>query len=163
MKKTLLLILLASCLVSQPVHASNGIVIGQQIASVLNADFSTSVLAVQEAITTEETIATSNKAEPDKQTGTTTSTPKLTPEQREDRKQMLPVILLLLIGVAILGGIIFLVVILLGSRARRIVRKPLPTASLRNPLWYLKPNAANASDSENSPESFDEPPESDHE
>ncbi|TWT59865.1 hypothetical protein [Rubinisphaera italica] len=65
----------------------------------------------------------------------------LSPEEREKRdkgKQMLPVFWILLIGIAILGGLLVLMAIYLGSHARRIARKPSPSAKLKNEYWYLQ-------------------------
>ncbi len=82
---------------------------------------------------------------------------KLTPEQQERRKQMLSASWIMLIGVAILGGILLLIVFIIGSRLRRIARKPLPDAPLRDPMWYLKNKAPQT------PGTAEEPADSDHE
>ncbi len=66
-------------------------------------------------------------------------TQELTPEEKERRKNYLSLGWILLIGVALLGGILLLFVLYLGSSARRLARKPLPPAPLRDPLWYLRP------------------------
>jgi len=91
-----------------------------------------------------------------KESGKKTKKTKLTSEQREERKQMLPVVWLLLFGVSLLGGIMILLIFLFGSRARRIARKPLPAAPLRNPLWYLKPQSKPLSESSNEPPETDQ-------
>ncbi len=82
---------------------------------------------------------------------------KLTPEQQERRKQMLSASWIMLIGVAILGGILLLIVFIIGSRLRRIARKPLPDAPLRDPMWYLKNKAPQTQGT------AEEPADSDHE
>ncbi len=81
----------------------------------------------------------------------------LTPEQQERRKQMVSASWIMLIGVAILGGILLLIVFLFGNRVRRIARKPLPDAPLRDPMWYLKNKASDTS------ELTDEAADTDHE
>ncbi|WP_339750050.1 hypothetical protein [uncultured Rubinisphaera sp.] len=66
---------------------------------------------------------------------------ELSPEEREKRekgKQMLPVFWILLIGIATLGGLLVLIAIYLGSRARRIARRASPSAKLKNEYWYLQ-------------------------
>ncbi len=85
------------------------------------------------------------------------SNQNLTPEQQERRKQMISASWIMLIGVAILGGILLLIVFLFGNRIRRIARKPLPNAPLRDPMWYLKNKANDTS------ESTDEAADTDHE
>ncbi len=82
---------------------------------------------------------------------------KPTPEQQERRKQLISASWIMLIGVAILGGILLLIVFLFGNRIRRIARKPLPNAPLRDPMWYLKNKANDTS------ESTDEAADTDHE
>ncbi len=82
---------------------------------------------------------------------------KPTPEQQERRKQMISASWIMLIGVAILGGILLLIVFLFGNRIRRIARKPLPNAPLRDPMWYLKNKANDTS------ELTDEAADTDHE
>ena len=81
----------------------------------------------------------------------------LTPEQQERRKQMISAGWIMLIGVAILGGILLLIVFLFGNRIRRITRKPLPDAPLRDPMWYLKNKASDT------PDLNDEAADTDHE
>jgi len=85
------------------------------------------------------------------------SNQKLTPEQQERRKQMISASWIMLVGVAILGGILLLIVFLFGNRIRRIARKPLPDAPLRDPMWYLKNKANDTS------ELTDEAADTDHE
>ncbi len=82
---------------------------------------------------------------------------QLTPDQQERRKQLLSASWIMLIGVAILGGILLLIVFLFGNRLRRILRKPLPDAPLRDPMWYLKKKASDTS------ELTDEAADTDHE
>ena len=82
---------------------------------------------------------------------------KLSPEQQERRKQILSASWIMLIGVAILGGILLLIVFIIGSRLRRIARKPLPDAPLRDPMWYLKNKTPQT------PGTAEEPADSDHE
>lgn len=140
MKITFVLILFTSC--------------NLFVAELLNPAIAAFDVAPPEETSSE---SASTKQDAPSEKNETTGKKPLTPEQREDRKQMLPVIWLLLIGVAILGGILILLVILFGSRVRRIARKPLPAAPLRDPLWYLKPKAGNL------PEADGEPPETDQE
>ena len=85
------------------------------------------------------------------------SNQNLTPEQQERRKQMISASWIMLIGVVILGGILLLIVFLFGNRIRRIARKPLPNAPLRDPMWYLKNKANDTS------EPTDEAADTDHE
>ncbi len=82
---------------------------------------------------------------------------KWTPKELKHQKQLISASWIMLIGVAILGGILLLIVFLFGNRIRRIARKPLPNAPLRDPMWYLKNKANDTS------ESTDEAADTDHE
>jgi len=71
---------------------------------------------------------------------------EITEEDRERRKQMLSVSWIMLIGIALLCGLTLLIVIYLGSRARRIARTSRPQTPLKNEFWYLKKESAPESD-----------------
>lgn len=67
----------------------------------------------------------------------------LTPAEKERRKNYLSIAWLLLIGVGVIGLLLLLMVLFIGSSIRRVARTPAPNATLRDQLWYLKPGAAN--------------------
>lgn len=64
---------------------------------------------------------------------------ELTSEEKERRKNYVSVGWIMLIGVALLGSILLLIVFYIGASIRRLARKPLPAAPLRDPFWYLRP------------------------
>ncbi|MBB02494.1 MAG: hypothetical protein CMJ47_07610 [Planctomyces sp.] len=71
----------------------------------------------------------------------------LTPAEKERRKNYLSIAWLLLIGVGVIGLLLLLMVLFIGSSIRRVARTPAPNATLRDQLWYLKPDAdKNSSD-----------------
>lgn len=65
------------------------------------------------------------------------STP-LTPEEQQRRRNVLSVGWIMLIGVALLGGLLLIIVLTLGASVKRVARTPSPEAPLRDPYWYLK-------------------------
>ena len=65
------------------------------------------------------------------------STP-LTPEEQQRRRNVLSVGWIMLIGVALLGGLLLIIVLTMGASVKRVARSPSPDAPLRDPYWYLK-------------------------
>lgn len=72
----------------------------------------------------------------------------LTPAEKERRKNYLSIAWLLLIGVGVIGLLLLLMVLFIGSSIRRVARTPTPNATLRDQLWYLKTGADKDSSSE---------------
>jgi len=66
---------------------------------------------------------------------------ELTPAEKKRRKNFLSIAWLLLIGVGVVGLLLLLIVLFIGSSIRRMARQPAPQAPLRDQLWYLKPEA----------------------
>lgn len=54
---------------------------------------------------------------------------------------------LLLMGIVTLGVLLLAVVLLLGSQARRLARKPLPEIPPQDPDWYLRKKLESPGDS----------------
>lgn len=60
------------------------------------------------------------------------------PPAEEHKKQVVTVGMLVLVGVVLIGLMLIGMTIAWGSRVRKIARKPLPSQSPVDDLWYLK-------------------------
>lgn len=60
------------------------------------------------------------------------------PESSAEQQRTVTIAIYLLIALTV-GTVSLLIILMLwGARVRRQVRKPLPTSSPKDPLWYLK-------------------------
>ncbi len=53
---------------------------------------------------------------------------------------------LLLVGIAVVGLILILLILLWGVRVRRVMRTRLPPTGRQDELWYLRPNKEHPAD-----------------
>jgi hypothetical protein len=68
------------------------------------------------------------------------------PAVERQRQETAAAAVWVLVGVAILGLSMLVLVILLGGHTRRIARAPLPERSRDDPFWYLRPERERASE-----------------
>lgn len=60
------------------------------------------------------------------------------PPENERSNRILSAAFLLLMGIVTLGVLLLATVLLLGSRARRVAREPLPETPPQDPDWFLR-------------------------
>lgn len=82
--------------------------------------------------------ATANEVQPATEPDRDAESTPLTPEEQQRRRNVLSVGWIMLIGVALLGGLLLIIVLTLGASVKRVARSPSPDAPLRDPYWYLK-------------------------
>jgi hypothetical protein len=81
--------------------------------------------------------------------------PQEVPHDEAERRRTALIGLSAVAGIAILGIGLVAVIVIWAGRLRRINRKPLPEASLKDELWFLKPPK---SPPEQGPPSVESPP-----
>ncbi len=81
-------------------------------------------------------------------------------DEDERRALVVQTLLWILLGIALLGGVVMVGILLYGGHARRMARTPLPNQSAEDPFWYLRkgdaedvpPTKADESPDETTPE-----------